>query len=652
MPRHFAAACGVTLCLMAFGNSAAHADLAAAVLPASRSVQVGAAASAFATIINAGGATATACKLTPITSIPASFSYQTTDSHTNQRTGTVNTPVDIPAGVSQSFVFAFTPTAPFAPTDVQIEFKCSNTAAAPVLPGLNTLLLSGSSTPVPDIVALAATLSGDGIADIPGMTKTGVFAVATVNVGAASTITATVDTGNATLPVSLFLCQTDPASGACISAIGKSVATSISANATPTFGVFAQGAGIMNLDAVNGRAFIRFKDPDGVVRGATSVAVRTLLPTRGLWVQFERRGDSSRYWTGEAVQTFNDFDALLGHKVSDEIALQLDAMKALGVNTISLELRTADPTEGNFVYPACNINPALGFQYPQPTPTELTNIIPLFDLINSKGIKVVLVLVNTHMEDQTNSAIWVKAILNVVKTHPALDFVVFNGSAHYIDSNGDGTPDSCGIPAEAPLYLGPTSIPAQYVQFAISTAMGLGMPTSQLGAGTPAGDFFTDSQPPAGPEATDRHLWKPTSIMKGIFDKLGIPAEARVYALSFYEHHKCATARQLACVDAAPADWADQTLADVRSIVGPNARIMAYEMGLLTPPPSDWSASSTLASLVTVLEKYNASGGSYWHWTSAFQSEESDPNFVEPIKKRGVAFNYTASGMLLPVLYK
>ena len=75
-----------------------------------------------------------------------------------------------------------------APTDVQLSFDCSNSNPAPINTGLNTLLLSASSSPVPDIVALAATSTNDGIANISGTNGTGAFAVATVNWGATGTI--------------------------------------------------------------------------------------------------------------------------------------------------------------------------------------------------------------------------------------------------------------------------------------------------------------------------------------------------------------------------------------------------------------------------------------------------------------------------------
>jgi hypothetical protein len=259
---------------LAFVNASV-TSLVAAVLPSSRSVQVGTTATAFAALINAGSERAIACGLTLVTSLPATFTYQTTDPATNQVIGSANTPVNVEAGATQTFVFALTPTAPIAPTDVQLSFDCANSDPAPINIGLNTLLFSASTTPVPDIVALAATLTNDGIVNIPGATGTGAFAVATVNVGVSGIITASADMGSVTLPVNIFLCQTDPATGQCISAIGSSVTTTINANATPTFAIFVQGNGNVPFDPAGNRIFVRFKDGGDITRGSTSVAVRT-----------------------------------------------------------------------------------------------------------------------------------------------------------------------------------------------------------------------------------------------------------------------------------------------------------------------------------------------------------------------------------------
>ena len=256
-------------------DAAANLTLVAAVLPTSRSVQLGNTATAFATMIDAGPADAATCTIAPATGIPASCVFQTTDPATNALTGTANTPANIAAGQAQSFVIALTPSAAFAPTNVAFTFTCANAPnAATSTVGVDTLNLSASITPVPDVIALAAS-ADPGFVDVPGATGTGVFAVATVNLGVDATITAAANTGAANLPVSLTVCQTNPASGACLAAPGSSVATDIQPNATPTFGIFVTGSvAVANLPGVN-RVFVTFTDSGGTLRGETSVAVRT-----------------------------------------------------------------------------------------------------------------------------------------------------------------------------------------------------------------------------------------------------------------------------------------------------------------------------------------------------------------------------------------
>lgn len=248
--------------------------LVSAVLPASRSVEVNATATVFATIINASSVTATACRISPSIGLTGTFTYQTTSATTNAVTGQPNTPVDIPAGAAQSFVLSFTPTAALAATDVSFNYFCANSDGAAVNSGLNTLLLSASTTPVPDLIALVAS-SDPGIVDIPSATGTGAFAVATFNLGVAAAITATADTGSATLPVSLTLCQTNPTTGQCLAVPSASVTTTIANGATPTFAVFVAGAATVPFAPGSSRIFVRFADTGGTVRGATSVAVRT-----------------------------------------------------------------------------------------------------------------------------------------------------------------------------------------------------------------------------------------------------------------------------------------------------------------------------------------------------------------------------------------
>lgn len=252
-------------------------SLVAAVLPGSRSVQVNDTATAFATMLAIGPGTGTGCAIAP-TNAPAGtvFVYQQTNA-ANVPIGTPNTPATIPGGSAQSFVIAVTPGQPFAAEDLHFSFDCTNTNPAPDAPGVNTLLLSASATPTPDIVALGATLTNDGIVNIPGAAGTGIFSVASVNVGVSSSIVVTADTGSAALPVTLALCQTNPQSGGCINPAvpGPSATVQINAGETPTFGLFVQGHGNVPFAPAVNRVFVRFRTPGGATVGATSAAVRT-----------------------------------------------------------------------------------------------------------------------------------------------------------------------------------------------------------------------------------------------------------------------------------------------------------------------------------------------------------------------------------------
>ena len=252
--------------------------LVSSILPTSRSVEVGNTATAFATIINAGTEEATDCTIAPNVSLPAEFFFQATDPATNALLGERDEPVTIEASGVQTFLFAFTPTAPFDAMNVEFVFDCANTEPAPTSTGINTLLLSASSTPVPDILALAATPVDPGIANIPGATGTGFFTVASVNVGEEGTLSVLAGTGDTSLPVTILMCETDPETSVCINPstlTDQPVVTTIGENETPTFAVFISGNDTVAFDPSANRVLVSFQDDGGIVRGSTSVAVRT-----------------------------------------------------------------------------------------------------------------------------------------------------------------------------------------------------------------------------------------------------------------------------------------------------------------------------------------------------------------------------------------
>jgi large repetitive protein len=251
--------------------------LFASILPGSRTVELGTPATVFASMINAGTAPLAGCRPALTATAPSGLSldYQTTNPATNALTGTPDSPAAITGndGV-QSFLLTLQGTAPVSTTGLPIDFDCTGAAPAAVETGVDTVDLTLSSTPVADIIALAATPSGDGIARIPAG-GLGAFAIASSNVGAASLIVASVDTGAASLPLTATICQSNPATGQCLSAPAASLTLGIAAGAVPTFSVFVQDAAPIALAPATARIFVRFKDAAGGLHGSTSVAVET-----------------------------------------------------------------------------------------------------------------------------------------------------------------------------------------------------------------------------------------------------------------------------------------------------------------------------------------------------------------------------------------
>jgi len=255
----------------------ATSSLAASVLPGGRSVALGTSPTVFATIVNAATEPANGCQIGLPEGAPAglSLSYQTTNPATNAPTGHADTPASIAGnGGYQTYLLVFKATQPFTATNQPIDFFCDGILPAPVTIGVNTLDLTVSATPIADIVALAATATNDGTVHV-ATGGSGAFAVATIDLGAAANLIVSADTGSATLPVTVALCQTNPATGQCLAPPASTVAYSAAANGTPTFSVFVTASGPVAFAPGTSRIFVRFEDAGGAGHGSTSVAVET-----------------------------------------------------------------------------------------------------------------------------------------------------------------------------------------------------------------------------------------------------------------------------------------------------------------------------------------------------------------------------------------
>jgi hypothetical protein len=369
---------------------------------------------------------------------------------------------------------------------------------------------------------------------------------------------------------------------------------------------------------------------------------------------FERRGAYSGYYEGQILHEFNNYDPAVGSTVADEIGVQLDVMRSLGINTIWLALSTADSQPGDFVPPACTVNPDLGLLFPKPTETELTNLKALFDLIHSYGIQVVLNLSNTHMEDLANSETWLKSILEVVKDHPALYLVLFSGDIHLYHNEAAGVADFCGTRAEVNVWAGPGTGPVQYLKWAFPFAHSLGIPFRKLSAEAIIGLYIGVAQVP-NQFMTDGHHWDPAVVIKGVFDDLGIPDDQRTYAISFYEHHKCYQFEGygIPCEDESPHAWAIETLNRFFNVIGRNtgARVVAVESGDATPQDADWSSELAYESLIWLYQAYGIEGSVFWLWTYSENAMDLDPSFAPAIKRRGPEFTYNSVKDILEPLY-
>ena len=272
--------------------------LFSSVLPSARSGSTGGGASApgtsgaqaaggpitvFASVINAGANPAQSCQIVIPAGAPVTLSYQETNA-ANVPTGVIDQPFDLAAGQGRSFVLAFTPTAVSSGVDVFPDVMCDN-ANVDAIPGVNTVFLSIGNHPVPDILSIGATPSGDGIITVPTGSISFMTASAT-NIGAGdaagsqdAAVTVSADTGAAALPLLLQVCETDAAS-TCITPLGTGPVSTVIGSGPSFFAVFVtdQSSTGIPLDPANARVFLRFTDASGTVRSVTSAAVTAPAP--------------------------------------------------------------------------------------------------------------------------------------------------------------------------------------------------------------------------------------------------------------------------------------------------------------------------------------------------------------------------------------
>jgi subtilisin family serine protease len=257
------------------GPNPAH-RLRAAVLPNARSVTVGNAATAFATVINPAsfGAGGTNCRIEPPANFNGEFTFRRTDPGTNAPVGSNGDTVSLAAGASQTYVLSMSPGAAMNGTVLAPVFLCDDIRPTDPIPGVTTVTLTASAVQTADIVSIAATPTANGILDIP-LNGARAFSVAAVNIGAAQTVTITPGTGGVSLPLTIDMCETNPATGVCLTGRTPTVAVNFASNETRTFTVFVRSTGAVAFTPSTNRVFVTFTNATPATVGATSVAART-----------------------------------------------------------------------------------------------------------------------------------------------------------------------------------------------------------------------------------------------------------------------------------------------------------------------------------------------------------------------------------------
>jgi hypothetical protein len=371
---------------------------------------------------------------------------------------------------------------------------------------------------------------------------------------------------------------------------------------------------------------------------------RYLLQTRGLWTYFEHRGAEQGYNSGELLEVIDR------PSVRADLVAQFEHMRALGVNAFVYEMRSADgPWPVNSDFPACQLPTALGPTWPQPTAVQLSGLQTLFALAHRFGMRVILDLNTTHMEqDAAGNAQWLGAIANAIKNSPAFDLLLVGGDVHVWDARPpfDGVPDSCGGQSEAPLWLGPDSVQGRYVQWALGYLHSLGIPPQKLSAEAIVGDYRSEAEQPAGANAEGGHLWRPLEVLRTIYDRLGFTPDQRTYALSYYVHSKCALVQSGSCSDENAQDWTKETLQTSKGRVEPQARLLFAEFG--ANRGGDYQRAVEMIGADMQSLRYD--GGVYYKWAD----ETNNPQYTDPasvVKKRGVAFGYNPQERELADLY-
>lgn len=256
------------------------------ILPGARSGYVGGpSVTAFMSIVSRATTPAQSCRITAPNGAPVTLRYQRLNP-SGVPIGAANPVFDLQAGGTASLLLTLTPIAETGTQSFTLfpDVVCENARLVPIN-GVNSLLVSAGLSALPDILSIAATPSGDGIITIPTTgNRVSFMTVAAVNIGAgdgqfadnSANVSVSVDTGDATLPVTLDICETNSL-GVCQAARSSGPLDLVfSPNEAKYFAVFVRGdeGSLIPFSPADSRVFMRFRSASAT-RSVTSAAVQT-----------------------------------------------------------------------------------------------------------------------------------------------------------------------------------------------------------------------------------------------------------------------------------------------------------------------------------------------------------------------------------------
>jgi len=245
----------------------------ALVQPQARSILAGQVAAFQVDVRNTGQETAIGCVLTPDMPMAAVWNFRLMVN--GSPIGPLDAAFDLAPGEAATYQLTIRPTRKYVAYGIEIPLRivCNNAQGPAATTGFNMLTLSFNSTATVDIVPEMTTPLPNGVLVLNGPGGIAKLDFTGRNLGAAGNLLARVRSSTP-LPLKLRICRLTNAN-TCLILPAPSIPTSYVAGESKKFRVNAQALGDIPLNVVNNRILIEFVDLLGIVRGATSVAVRT-----------------------------------------------------------------------------------------------------------------------------------------------------------------------------------------------------------------------------------------------------------------------------------------------------------------------------------------------------------------------------------------